>query len=174
MGRTAIPVKDAVQLVMNHSKKCLDKETIPLQAAYGRILAELIIAKHDVPPFSRSAYDGFASRADNSAQATTDNPVAFRVIGEIGAGHVGEQELQTGEAYRIMTGAILPPKADAIIMLEDTTETADGFSIMKVFQSGDNISFQGEDAKEGEVLIEAGSVIHPGTIALLEIGRAHV
>jgi len=167
MGRTAIPVKDAVQLVMNHSKKCLDKETIPLQAAYGRILAEPIIAKHDVPPFNRSAYDGFAIRADNSAQATTDNPVAFRVIGEIGAGHVGEQELQTGEAYRIMTGAILPPKADAIIMLEDTTETADGFSIMKVFQSGDNISFQGEDAKEGEVLIEAGSVIHPGTIALL-------
>src|SRR5690625_4762527 len=66
-----------------------------------------------------------------------------------------------------MTGAILPPKADAIIMLEDTTETADGFSIMKVFQSGDNISIKGEDAKEGEVLIEAGSVIHPGTIALL-------
>lgn len=167
MGRTAIPVKDAVQLVMDHSKKRLDKETIPLQAAYGRILAEPIIAKHDVPPFNRSAYDGFAIRAEDSAQATTDNPVAFRVIGEIGAGHVGEQELQTGEAYRIMTGAILPPKADAIIMLEDTTETADGFSITKVFQSDDNISFQGEDAKEGEVLIEAGSVIHPGTIALL-------
>ncbi len=167
MGRTAIPVKDAVQLVMNHSEKPLNKETIPLQAAYGRILAEPIIAKHDVPPFNRSAYDGFAIRAEDSAQATTDNPVVFRVIGEIGAGHVGEQELQTGEAYRIMTGAILPPKADAIIMLEDTTETADGFSITKVFQSGDNISFQGEDAKEGEELIEAGSVIHPGTIALL-------
>ncbi len=167
MERMAIPVKDAVQLVMDHSKKRLDKEVIPLQAAYGRILVEPIIAKHDVPPFNRSAYDGFAIRAEDSAQVTTDNPVAFRVIGEIGAGHVGEQELQTGEAYRIMTGAILPPKADAIIMLEDTTETADGFSITKVFQSGDNISFQGEDAKEGEILIEAGSVIHPGTIALL-------
>lgn len=167
MGRTAIPVKDAVQLVMDHSKKRVGKETVPLQKAYGRILAEPIIAKHDVPPFNRSAYDGFAIRAKDSAQARAEESVSFRVIGEIGAGHVGEREVEQGEAYRIMTGAILPPKADAIIMLEETVETKAGFSITKEFQSGENISFQGEDAKEGEVLIEVGSVIHPGTIALL-------
>src|SRR5690625_5609252 len=142
MGRTAIPVKDAVQLVMDHSKKRLDKETIPLQAAYGRILAEPIIAKHDVPPFNRSAYDGFAIRAEDSAQATTDNPVAFRVNGEIGAGHVGEQELRTGEAHRIMKGAILQPKADPIFMLEIRTEPPEGFSFRKVLRQKVNIHFK--------------------------------
>src|SRR5699024_6152826 len=66
-----------------------------------------------------------------------------------------------------MTDAILPPNADAIVMLEDTTKTSDRFSLTKSFQIDDNISFQGEDAKEGEELIPAGSMIHPGTIALL-------
>src|SRR5699024_11512141 len=70
-------------------------------------------------------------------------------------------------AYRIMTGAILPEQADAIVMLEETTETDTGFTITKVFQEDDNISFQGEDAQKGEELIATGSVIHPGTIALL-------
>src|SRR5699024_5445025 len=80
---------------------------------------------------------------------------------------VREQALGEKEAYSIMPGAILPPNADAIVMLEDTTKTSDGFSLTKSFQIDDNISFQGEDAKEGEELIPAGSMIHPGTIALL-------
>src|SRR5699024_100657 len=94
---------------------------------------------------------------------------------EIGAGYVGEQPLGEKEAYRIMTGAILPPNADAIVMLEDTMKTSDGFSLTKSFQTDDNISFQGEDAQKGEELIPAGSMIHPGTIALLAtFGYANV
>lgn len=167
MGRTPIRVKDALQLVIDHTRKRMETESVALHDAYGRILAEPIVAQHDVPPFNRSAYDGYAIRAVDSEHASSEHPATFRVIGEIGAGHVGEQALQIGEAYRIMTGAILPPNADAIIMLEDTEETVDGFSIKKRFYSDDNISFQGEDAQKGEELIEAGSVIHPGTIALL-------
>jgi len=167
MERTPITVKSAVETVFEHSNKRTEMEIIPLDKAYGRVLAEPIIAKHDVPPFNRSAYDGYAIRAKDSQTATSGNPAHFHVIGEIGAGYVGEKALGEGEAYRIMTGAILPEQADAIVMLEETTETDTGFTITKVFQEDDNISFQGEDAQKGEELIAAGSVIHPGTIALL-------
>src|SRR5699024_12674110 len=66
-----------------------------------------------------------------------------------------------------MTGAILPENADAIVMLEETKKADEGFSIEKPLEEKQNISFQGEDARKGEKLIEAGSFIHPGTIALL-------
>lgn len=164
--RQAIPVKEAVQLVTGHARP-IENETVKLQEAYGHILAEPIVAKHDVPPFNRSAYDGFAVRATDTSNAKAGETVSFHVIGNIGAGEVGERELKEGEAYRIMTGAILPKGADAIVMLEDTTETETSFSIEKSFQPGQNISYQGEDAQVGDVLIDAGAFIHPGTIALL-------
>ena len=66
-----------------------------------------------------------------------------------------------------MTGAQIPENADAVVMLEQTVETDGGFTLRKPFEAGENISNKGEDAKEGELLIEAGSLIHPGTVALL-------
>ena len=66
-----------------------------------------------------------------------------------------------------MTGAPIPDNADAVVMLEQTAEGKDSFTVRKPFSQGENISFKGEDAKEGERLIEAGAFIHPGTIALL-------
>ncbi len=164
--RKPIPVSEAVRLVMEHTPT-LDTEIIPLEKAYGRMLGEPIIATHDVPPFNRSAYDGYAIRAEDSQGASKDSPVAFRMIGEIGAGHVGEKPLGEKEAYRIMTGAIMPPNADAVVMLEATKGTENGFTIQKSLEKDDNVSFKGEDAQNGEVLIEKGTVIHPGTVALL-------
>src|SRR5690625_1681213 len=166
MLRKPIPVKEAVQLVIDHCE-LVGTETIPLEHAYGRILAEPIIAQHDVPPFNRSAYDGFAIRAEDSKMATIDNLVYLQVFGEIGAGHLGERQIGTNEAYRIMTGAIVPENADALVMLEETIETENGFTISKSYERNDNISHRGEDAQIGEVLIEKGDIIHPGTVALL-------
>ncbi|MFS0576025.1 gephyrin-like molybdotransferase Glp [Sporosarcina sp. 179-K 3D1 HS] len=164
--RKPIPVADAVCLVMENVRPT-GTEMVQLEDTYGRVLAEPIIAKHDVPPFDRSPFDGFAIRAKDTVGASGDNRVAFSVIGEIGAGHVGERELDENEAYRIMTGAQIPKRADAVVMLEQTVEQGDSFTIRKAFTAGENISFRGEDAKEGELLIEAGTLIHPGTIALL-------
>src|SRR5699024_11176908 len=131
--------------------------------------------KHDVPPFNRSAYAGYAIRAEDSAGASFQSPLNFHVSGEIGAGYVGEQPPGEKEAYRIMTGAILPPNADAIVMLDDTTKASDVFSLTKSIQADDNVAFQGEDAQKGEEVTPAGSVIHPGTPALLAtFGYANV
>lgn len=164
--RKPIQVAEAVQLVITHSKS-VGTERVPLKQAYGRILAEPIIAKHDVPPFDRSPYDGFAIRAEDTGGASGENRIPFTVIGEIGAGHVAEKEIRKGEAYRIMTGAQIPTNADAVVMLEQTVEQEDAFTLRKPFTAGENISFRGEDAKDGEQLIESGAFIHPGTIALL-------
>jgi len=164
--RKPIQVSEAVRLVMEHVHVA-GTETISLEHTYGRILAEPINAQHDVPSFDRSPYDGFAIRAGDTVDASGDNRISFTVIGEIGAGHVADRGIGRGEAYRIMTGAQIPKNADAIVMLEQTTEGKDSFTIRKTFSQGENISFKGEDAKEGERLIEAGAFIHPGTIALL-------
>lgn len=164
--RKPIQVAEAVQLVIAHSKT-VGTESIPLEQAYGRILAETIIAKHDVPPFDRSPYDGFAIRAEDTGGASGDNRIPFTVIGEIGAGHIAKKEIGKGEAYRIMTGAPIPTHADAVVMLEQTVEQEGVFTLRKPFTAGENISFRGEDAKGGEQLIDSGAFIHPGTIALL-------
>ncbi len=164
--RKPIPVAEAVRLVMEHATP-LGTELIDLEQAYGRVLAEPIIAKHDVPPFDRSPYDGFAIRSLDSEGASGDNRISFSVIGEIGAGYVGDKPIGEKEAYRIMTGAKIPENADAVVMLEQTVELDSGFTLRKPFEAGENISYKGEDAKEGELLIEAGSIIHPGTVALL-------
>src|SRR5690625_4329526 len=174
MLRKPIPVKEAVQLVIDHCE-LVGTETIPLEKANGRILAEPIIAEHDVPPFNRSAFDGYAIRAEDSSSASESNSVSFRVIGEIAAGDVAKRPIASGEAYRIMTGGQLPQGADAIVMLEDTEPTKEGFTITKRFQPNDNISFQGEDAKKGDVQITKGAIIHAGTVALLAtFGYANV
>ncbi|MEK5067376.1 molybdopterin molybdotransferase MoeA [Sporosarcina sp. FSL K6-1508] len=164
--RKPIQVSEAVRLVMENVHM-MGTEAIALEHTYGRILAEPIIAKHDVPSFDRSPYDGFAVRAEDTVGASGDNRIPFTVIGEIGAGHVADRGIGSREAYRIMTGAPIPDNADAVVMLEQTTEGKDSFTLRKPFSQGENISFKGEDAKEGERLIEAGAFIHPGTIALL-------
>lgn len=164
--RKPIQVKEAVQLVVEHAQ-LHDSEVVRLEDAYGRVLKEPIIAKHDVPPFDRSPYDGFAIRAEDSAGASGENRVEFQVIDEIGAGHLAKRGLEKGEAIRIMTGAPIPENATAVVMLEQTVESEQSFTLRKPFTDGENISLRGEDAKEGEVLIEKGSIIHPGTVALL-------
>lgn len=164
--RKPILVKEAVQLVVEHTV-LNESETVKLADAYGRILREPIIARHDVPPFDRSPYDGFAIRAEDSTGASGENRLRFQVIEEIGAGYVAKRGLEKGEAIRIMTGAPIPENADAVVMLEQTIEEGHTFTLRKPFESGENVSVQGEDAKEGEVLIEEGAIIHPGTVALL-------
>lgn len=166
LNRNPIEVKEAIAKVMEHSK-LLGSEHVQLEDSYGRILVEPIIATNDVPPFNRSAYDGYAIRSVDTVHATKDEPVTFNVLGTIGAGSVPEKPLEKNEAYRIMTGAILPAGADAIVMLEHTVQNGDDILVDRVYERGENISHQGEDARQGEELIEAGSVIHPGTVALL-------
>src|SRR5699024_11841379 len=112
----------AIQRVSAHSMT-LGSEMVKLEESYARMLAEVLIANHDVPPYNRSAFEGYAVRAEDTTGETSDYPVHFHVPGNIGAGHTADKPLKKGEAYRIMTGAASPENTDGIIIMEATTET---------------------------------------------------
>ncbi|MFD0713183.1 gephyrin-like molybdotransferase Glp [Paenibacillus sp. GCM10027626] len=167
-SRIAISVTEAVDLVMAHVKH-FEAESVLLPHSYGRILAEPVIARHDVPPFHRALYDGFAIRSQDSAEADENRKILFRVVDHIGAGDIAGRALSHGEAVRIMTGAAMPPYADAVVMLEqaEILEAGHSFAVRKAFNAMENVSPQGEDVKAEELVIESGRFIHPGTVALL-------
>jgi molybdopterin molybdotransferase len=168
--RNPISVGKCVRKVMQYAKNGI-KEIIPLELAYGRLLAEDLIADHNVPSFDRSPYDGFAIRSEDTDTATSHHPVSLKVVGEIGAGMVFNRRVGAFEAVRIMTGAQLPEGCSAVVMLElvrEYTESNQKFiEIKRSFKKGDNISFEGEDAKKGSILAKRGTYINPGISALL-------
>ncbi|MDQ0158280.1 molybdopterin molybdotransferase MoeA [Alkalibacillus salilacus] len=164
--RHPISVNEAVEKCMQHAITNT-VESVSLHDANGRVLAEDLIATHDVPYFDRSPYDGFAIRAVDSSEASEQHPIAFRVVDEIGAGDRSEVKLAPFEAVRIMTGARLPEGADAVLMLERTEETEEGFKTSSQLKPGDNLSLTGEDLREGELILHKGETITPGVIAVL-------
>lgn len=164
--RKPISVSEALERVLGKASLIGD-EKVDLEESYGRILAEPIVASSDVPPFNRSPYDGYAIRSADSAGATGDNRISFRVIDHIGAGEVSAKKLEANETIRIMTGAQLPEGADAVVMFEQTVETEHGITIRKPFEALENVSLQGEDVQKDKVVINSGNLINPGTIALL-------
>lgn len=168
--RKPIPVGEAVQRLMEFGFQ-EKKEFVPLIQAYGRFLAEDIAADEDVPAFNRSPYDGYAIRSIDSKEASSDNLVTFKVVGEIGAGYIFDEEVGYLEAVRIMTGAPIPKGSDAVVMLELTQTFEENnqmfMSIKRSFESGTNISYKGEDVQKGEILLEKGRYINPGVVALL-------
>ncbi|QWG33313.1 gephyrin-like molybdotransferase Glp [Bacillus mycoides] len=168
--RISIPVAEAVTRVMEYARQG-ETEEVSLIESYGRILGEDVIADHDVPHFTRSPYDGFAIRAEDTKDASSSNPIRFEVIGEIGAGFVFTEEVKVFQAVRIMTGAAIPLGCNAVVMLELTEAFEENektyMKLKRPFASGDNISFTGEDVKQNSILVKKGTSITPGVAALL-------
>ncbi|MBR6519174.1 MAG: molybdopterin molybdenumtransferase MoeA, partial [Oscillospiraceae bacterium] len=98
-------------------------EHIPLSECGGRILAQDLIAAENIPPFDRSPYDGYAFMAADTENASADNPVTLRILGEIPAGAVPTSKVTVGTAVKILTGAPIPCGADAVVKFEDTEYT---------------------------------------------------
>ncbi|TCI52891.1 molybdopterin molybdenumtransferase MoeA [Exiguobacterium sp. SH1S21] len=140
-------------------------ETVLLHEANGRILATDLIATHDVPAFDKSPYDGFAVRAVDLMSASRDEPVTLSVQYVQGAGHVGPPLLD-GHAIRIMTGAKIPDGADAVVMLEIVQADEQRVTFKRPVRDK-NISYRGEDVATGAHIVNRGTRINPGIIALL-------
>lgn len=168
--RIPIQVAEAVERVMEYAKHG-EVEEVSITESYGRILGEDVVSDHDVPHFDRSPYDGFAIRAEDTKEANQENSIEFEVIGEIGAGSVFTEEVGSFQTVRIMTGAAIPADCNAVVMLELTEGfEKNGKTYMKLkrpFNSGDNVSFKGEDIKQNQVLVQKGVAINPGVAALL-------
>lgn len=142
-------------------------ERIPLEDCVGRVLAEVLTAAADVPPFDRSPYDGYAFRACDSEGAGPDSPAVLRIIEEIPAGGISRVPVTGGTAVKILTGAPIPPGADAVVKWEAAKLTAGTVALFRPARPGENIVYAGEDVKAGTVLAAAGSVIDSGLLGVL-------
>ena len=141
--------------------------TVPLEAAEGGVLAADVTASAPLPSFDNSAMDGYAVRARDLAAATEDHPVRLPVRGEIAAGDTGTYQVDDGTCLRIMTGALMPAGADAVVPVEWT----DGGSAVAAFSRpvpvGNALRHRGDDVAQGATLLTAGSQVASVQLALL-------
>ena len=145
-------------------------ETTALSAAVTRpyldcqnhYLAAPVCADRDIPAANRAAMDGFALRAAD----TQSGPATLRIIGEVAAGSAAVPSLAPGTCARILTGANVPPGADAVVRVEDTTETDTHATIQISAKVGQHILRRAENAASGEQLLAPGTRLHPGALAL--------
>ena len=143
-------------------------EEVDLAAALGRVLAAPVPAPEDVPAFPRATMDGYALRAVDTFGAGVGAPQYLELKGEVPMGVVPARAVGLGEALRVPTGAMLPPGADAVVMLEYTAEHPDKtLEVRRPVAPGENVLQPGEDVGRGEVLFPAGSLLRPQDLGLL-------
>ncbi len=153
----------------------LEPALVALGDALGLVAAEQVVADEAVPPFDNSAVDGFAVRAADVPSAGTE----LRVTGTVAAGTAGLDPVGPGEAVRIMTGAPVPPGADAVVMVEDTEVVgADGGDVVRIGavpSPGRAIRPAGDDLSPGDPVVGPGTVLTAGHLGLLAtVGRSDV
>ncbi len=166
MSVDLISIGEAKALVLAEATP-LPSESLPLAQVLGMVLATEIVAQHHVPPFDNSAMDGFAVRAEDTAGATAEGPVRLEIVETIAAGDVSAVTISAGQAARIMTGAPLPPGADAVVQSEVTEETAAGVLILEAAKQGLHIRRAGEDVMAGDLVLGPGSALGPAEIGLI-------
>jgi molybdenum cofactor synthesis domain-containing protein len=143
---------------------------LPLAACLGLVLCEDVTSLVDLPGFDNSAMDGYAVRAVDVSAADPDAPgtaVRLPVVGEVAAGGVATRAVGPGEAVRIMTGAMMPPGADAIVKVENTDGGTETVEIRAGAPVGTSVRPAGEDVKQGQVVLTSGTTIDARRVALL-------
>jgi molybdopterin molybdotransferase len=187
MAEPMLSVEEALERVLSEFHP-LEPERVPILEALGRVLAEDVYADVDVPPHANSSMDGFAVRAADTAGAGRQSPVRLRVIADLPAGYVSQVDVTPGTAIRIMTGAQIPPGADAVVRVEDTAaageplpqplpsqgrgEWVDVFTTVPI---GEYVRPAGEDVRRGELVLRRGTLIRPQEVGMLAtLGRKEV
>ncbi|MDP4280890.1 MAG: molybdopterin molybdotransferase MoeA [Bacteroidota bacterium] len=151
--------EEAFRIVLSHAIPA-GTERIPFTEASGRILAEDIFSDLDMPPFNKSAVDGYACRKN-------DLPGKLKVIEIIPAGKVPEKTIQPGECSKVMTGGMVPSEADCVIMVEDTENLDNDHIRYTKEKTPGNICYKGEDIRSGDKVLSKGTRLFPQHIAVL-------
>jgi len=161
-----IKVEDALEKIFQEVQ-ILGAETVDILASLNKVLAEDIYAKENLPPFDKSAMDGYAIKSQDTLQAGEKEPVRLLVKGIIKAGDYSQASLETGQAVKIMTGAPLPPGADAIIEVEKVQREQEELLIYSPVEKGYNVIELGEEIRAGELALLKGRFLRPAEIGLL-------
>jgi molybdopterin molybdotransferase len=137
---------------------------VPLADSLGCVTAAAVVAGHDVPSFPNSAMDGYAVRAADTVGA----PVDLEVVGTAAAGSAPGVTVGPGQAVRIMTGAVMPGGADAVVMVERTSSAGEGRVLVELAATvGDHLRLPGEDLRAGQVVFDPGTELGPGHVGVL-------
>ncbi|MCH8061683.1 MAG: molybdopterin molybdotransferase MoeA [Chloroflexi bacterium] len=169
-----LSVEEALERILE-SVHVLDPEERPLLEALGQVLAEDAVSEYNIPPLDNSAMDGYAVKAADIVGASRDTPVTLRVIGTVAAGELPRDDVATGTAVRIMTGAPIPEGADAVVPFEDTDELErrgasrdlNEIGIRFDVRQGADVRPAGQDVKKGDLVLTKGSVLRPSEIGVL-------
>lgn len=163
-----IPVEEAHAIIRERIPPP-KKVKVRLRDCANGVLAQDITASFPQPRFDNTAMDGFAVRREDTVGASQDSPVTLRLRGVVSAGETADAVLNSGECYQVMTGASMPPGADAVVMVEDTS----GFSedgAVEVFRPAarhQHIRFRGEEIEKGEVLVTSGARIGTAEVGVM-------
>src|SRR5947209_10813338 len=180
---TVLPPGDAFAVFGRGCSRIERTEIVPLEAALGRVLAEDLVARETLPSFARSTMDGYAVRSADTAGASEQSPAYLRLVDDVPTGVVPAIPVGPREAARTHTGAMIPPGADAVVMVEDTNlhpATGSGQAEVEVLDAaapGENVLTVGEDVRAGSVAIPAGRRLRAaevGGLAALGIVRVEV
>ena len=140
---------------------------MPLDDALDAVLAEDVVSPLDIPAWTNSAMDGYATRGEDVRGASEERPVRLRVVEQLPAGRFPTKPIGGGECARIFTGAPLPDGADTVVRQEDTDEGAEVVTIVRDRDVGVNFRRAGEDVRKGQVVLGAGSELGPAELGVL-------
>ena len=167
--QSTIPLGQAQDIIAAAATPLDRTETVALRDVRGRVLSRDVVAPGDVPPFARAAMDGYAVRAADVVGASRATPVRLRCIEQVYTGQMPLQAVAAGLCSEVATGAPMPEGADAVVMVEETA--SDGSSaIVQVFASaaiGQNIGRQGQDIRQGQLVLEAGTMLTASRIGAM-------
>jgi len=169
MPEKLIPFEEAINIIISSIKRRTSKTRVFISPSIvGKILAENIKAPFDYPQYTYSAMDGFALRSEDTQKASSDKPILLKVVEEIPMGEKITRPVKEGEAFKINTGGILPPGADAVVEIEKVKfKDSQTIELYQPIPKGLNIRKKGEYAEKGEIVIPEGKELTPGDIGLL-------
>ena len=164
-----LSVEEALEAILSRVR-VLGTERVDVVSALGRVLAEPIVSRREIPPWANSSMDGYAIRAEDSAKGA-----ALSVVGRVEAGALPSRAIGRGEAVRIFTGAPLPPGADAVVPQEDVEATNGRVTLTGAVERAAYVRPAGEDVRVGDRVLEAGVALRAAEVGLLAtLGHAQV
>lgn len=161
-----ISIFKAINIIENETK-ILGTERIEILSCIDRVLAEDIYSHDDLPPFDKSAMDGYVIKSVETENCGGEQTKEFKIKGNIKAGKFTEELLECGQAYKIMTGAPLPSGGDAVIEIEKVTEENGKLYVSQKVKKDNNVIKLGEEIRKGQMALNKGKIIRPVEVGLL-------
>lgn len=162
--KSLISFEEAKEIIDWHVVPIERTEQVPLTEAAGRVAAGDIVSGIDIPSFNRAAMDGYAVRAEDTFGASKQKPRALSLVGNVHAGEVSDAEVSESSCVQVATGAMMPPGADAVVMVEHTETDGDSVEMTRPVYPGENVGKAGADITEGTVIVPDGTALTPAHI----------